>query len=276
MANQAQKLDFIVIKLGSSTLTEAGQPNHALIAGLCDDLHALRLQNLSPVLVTSGAVQLGCSASTQDGGSARTRAGRAAIGQIRLVAAFSEHLSRQDYRAAQILLKREDFASPRTRTDIAEALRSISSSNGIALINENDVTSANSGFPSNDELGAALVELLDAPMLVIFTDRPGVYDADPRTHPNARLFDTVGAFDERLLAAATDIPTSTGTGGMRSKILAARTAAAHGSTTVIARYDEPGKLLRIVQGERQGTWIVPDSKVGGQFDIKNIQFEEEY
>ena len=79
MANQAQKLDFIVIKLGSSTLTEAGQPNHALIAGLCDDLHALRLQNLSPVLVTSGAVQLGCSASTQDGGSARTRAGRAAI-----------------------------------------------------------------------------------------------------------------------------------------------------------------------------------------------------
>jgi glutamate 5-kinase len=143
------------------------------------------------------------------------------------------------------------------------------------LINENDVTSGGGGFASNDELSAAVAALLHVSKLIIFTDRPGVYEADPRIHPEARLFGTIGAWDEQLLAAASDIPTATGTGGMKSKVLAAQTAAEHGAVTVITNY-APRKLQRIADGERLGTWIVPEVAVDRTPTISNVQLEEEY
>ncbi|WP_184055899.1 hypothetical protein [Paraburkholderia sp. MM5384-R2] len=248
---------IVVVKLGSSTLTCAGDPNHALIGQLCDDLQELRAIGMHPVLVTSGAVQLG-QCNVQSGtGVTTTYACQAAVGQIRLVAAFSEHLSKLGYSVAQILLKLEDFRSAGSRAEIAAVVQAFFGSNSIPLINENDVTSFGGQFPSNDELSAELVAALGAQRLIIFTDRPGVYEVDPRVDMGARLFDTISALDERLLVAASDLPTATGRGGMKSKIHAAQIAAASGAVTVITCYDEARKLSRIALDDRVGTWIVP-------------------
>ncbi|MEQ5842444.1 hypothetical protein BWP39_23550 [Paraburkholderia acidicola] len=260
MSNKAQEAPSIVIKLGSSTLTSGGHPNRAVIAALCDELKQLRERGQYPIVVTSGAVQLGVPVRRTDCCVSATREGFAAVGQIRLMSAFADCLSSHSYSLAQILLKHEDFLCQHTRAQLIGTITSLSCSDAIVLINENDVTSGGRGFPSNDELSAALAALLNVSKLVIFTDRPGVYEADPRVHPQARLFETIGAWDEQLLAAASDIPTATGTGGMKSKILAAQIAAEHGAVTVITNY-APRKLQRIVDGERLGTWIMPETAV---------------
>ncbi|MEJ8825344.1 hypothetical protein WKW80_25530 [Variovorax humicola] len=255
--NTAAVHSKVIIKLGSSTLTCAGNPNHTLIARLCEDLNALRTMGLHPVLVTSGAVQLGRCDIQPNSDAAITRACRAAIGQIRLVAAFSEHLSKLGYCAAQMLLSREEFRSPLASAGIAAAIDAICCSKGIPLINENDVTSSDGGFPSNDELSAEVAVVLGARKLIILTDRSGVYEVDPRLDSQARLFETISAFDERLLAAASEVPGVMGTGGMKSKIKAAQMAAARGTITVVTCYDEALKLSKIAQDTRLGTWIMP-------------------
>ncbi|WP_070107392.1 amino acid kinase family protein [Burkholderia plantarii] len=265
----------VVIKLGTSTLTQANRPNLGLIAALCTELRSLRARGLRPVVTTSGAVQLGVArGGGAPGGAALPRAGLAAIGQLHLMAAFAQCLAPHGHRAAQMLLKADDLRCGPTRTHLAEAIGALSASDAIVLVNENDATAAVAGFPSNDELSAALAGLLRASKLIIFTDRPGVYHADPRVNPDAPLFGTVAADDARLHAAASPAPTATGTGGMKSKIDAARAAANGGATTVITRY-EPGALGRIVAGERLGTWIVPPPPHRFIPSNPNVELEEE-
>ncbi|MDA0574069.1 hypothetical protein [Burkholderia gladioli] len=266
MRQTIQEAPSVVIKLGTSTLTKAHHPNMELINALCKELKHLCSRGLRPIVTTSGAIHLG--------EASLPRAGRAAVGQLRLMAAFARCLEPHGYRPAQVLLKSNDLQCRTTRARLSEAIDALSLSNAIVLVNENDVTSAVSGFTSNDELSAALAEMLGAPRLIIFTDRPGVYHADPRLHPDARLFDTVAADDARLHAAASATPTAVGTGGMKSKINAARMAARGGATTVITCYT-PGKLRRIVDGERLGTWIVPDATKTSPLNPK-VKLEEEF
>jgi|GEM_PF-2877577 len=275
MQSSAQNIQNIVIKLGTSTLTYGCHPNLDLIVAFCEELKALREPGFNPLVVTSGAVQLGIPTGPLDCGASVKRAGFAAVGQVRLMNAFAECLATHGYWPAQLLLKREDFSCVGTRARVTGAIASLSRSNAIVLINENDVTSTDRGFPSNDELSAAVAGLLNARKLLIFTDRPGVYEADPRIHPQARLFGAIGACDKRLLAAASDVPGAVGTGGMKSKVRAARTAAEHGAVTVITRY-VPHALQRIADGERFGTWIIPETAADPSLSINNAELQEEY
>jgi glutamate 5-kinase len=275
MSSELKNTQNIVIKLGTSTLTCGGHPNLDLIATFCEELKQLRERGINPVVVTSGAVELGIAARPLDCGTSVTRAGFAAVGQVRLMTAFAECFATHGYWPAQLLLKREDLFCERTRTRLTSAIASLSCSNAIVLINENDVTSTGGGFPSNDELSAAIARLLNAGTLLIFTDRPGVYEADPRLHPQARMFRTIGAWNNRLLAAASDIPGAAGKGGMKSKVHAARAAAEHGGVTVITRYVSRA-LQRITDGERIGTWIIPDTAADPSPSIITAELEEEY
>ncbi len=275
MQSEGQNTPNVVIKLGTSTLTCGDHPNLDLIAAFCEELKQLRERGFNPVVVTSGAVQLGIPSCAFNCGAPVTRAGFAAVGQVRLMTAFAECLATHGYWPAQVLLKREDFFCERTRARLTDAIESLSRSNAIVLINENDVTSTDRGFLSNDELGAAVAGLLNVGQLLIFTDRPGVYEADPRIHPQARLFGVIGAWDERLLTAASDVPGAAGTGGMKSKVQAARAVAEHGAVTVITRYI-PHALRRIADGERLGTWIIPDTTADLSPSIINAELEEVY
>ena len=251
-----------VVKVGSSLLTANGRGlDHELIAAWAEQITALRSRNADVVLVSSGAVAEGMQ---RLGWQRRPHAlfelqAAAAVGQMGLIQAYESCFKRHGVHAAQILLTHDDLANRQRYLNARSTLRALLKLGVIPVVNENDTVAVDEiRFGDNDTLAAMVSNLIEAEVLVLLTDQPGMYDCDPRAHPDATLIREVRADDPELEAMAKSGGVgSHGRGGMVTKVRAASQAASSGAATVIAWGREPGVLGRIAAGEEIGTFFVP-------------------
>jgi len=217
------------------------------------ELHA---QGKQMVLVSSGAIAEGMA---RLGWPRRPNAmhelqAAAAVGQMGLAQAYEAAFARHGIRTAQILLTHEDLSDRRRYLNARSTLYTLLGLGVVPIVNENDtVVTDEIRLGDNDTLGALVTNLIEAETLIILTDQAGLYDADPRKHPNARFVSTAQAGDPALEAMAGGSGSNVGTGGMLTKILAAKRAANSGGNTIIASGREPRVLLRLAAGEAIGT-----------------------
>ena len=181
----------------------------------------------------------------------------AAVGQMGLVQMYETKLRENGIGSAQVLLTHADLADRERYLNARSTLLTLLSLKVIPVINENDtVVNDEIKFGDNDTLGALVANLVEADALIILTDQKGLYTADPRKNPSAKFVDVGMAGDTALEAMAGGAGSSIGSGGMITKILAAKRAAGSGASTVIAWGREPSVLLRLAQGEAIGTLLV--------------------
>lgn len=249
----------IVIKVGSSLVTNDGRGLDrqavAAWARQIAHLHGLKRQ---VILVSSGAVAEGMARL----GWARRPTNMhqlqaaAAVGQMGLVQAYETSFSEHGIRTAQVLLTHEDLADRQRYLNARSTLATLLDLDVVPIVNENDtVVTDEIRFGDNDTLGALVTNLIEADVLVILTDQRGLYTADPRRDPNAEFVHNATAGDPALEAMAGGAGSAVGTGGMLTKIIAAKRAAGRGADTIIASGREPDLLLRMASGEPIGTTL---------------------
>lgn len=248
-----------VVKVGSSLVTNEGRGlDRDAIEDWVEQLAELRLQGREPILVSSGSVAEGMS---RLGWARRPHAihelqAAAAVGQMGLVQAYESCFQRHGLHTAQVLLTHDDLADRRRYLNARTTLRTLLGLGVIPVINENDtVATEEIRFGDNDTLAALVSNLVEADLLVILTDQAGLFDADPRQNPEARLVQEARAADPDLERMAGATGGSLGRGGMLTKVRAAARAARSGTSTIIASGREPGALRRIAGGEALGTLL---------------------
>ena len=251
-----------VVKIGSALLTDDGRGlDHQAIAGWVDQLVSLQARGIEIVLVSSGAIAEGMSRLDWD---LRPREvhklqAAAAVGQMGLVQAYESQFQRAGRHTAQILLDHDDLSNRERYLNARRSIIYLLKLGVVPVVNENDtVVTDEIRFGDNDTLGALVANLVDAQVLVILTDRAGLLEADPRTHPEAAVISQARAEDENLDAIAGGSNSQLGRGGMITKLQAARLAARSGAHTVIAGGREPNILTRLADGEVEGTLLVAD------------------
>jgi glutamate 5-kinase len=250
----------VVVKIGSSLLTDHGRGlNRAAIDGWVDQMAGLCARGVQVLLVTSGAVAEGMS---RLGVSERPHAlhelqAMAAIGQMGLVQVYEASFQRHGRHTAQVLLTHEDLADRSRYLNARSTLRTIVDLGVVPVINENDtVATEEIRFGDNDTLAALVANLVEADVLLILTDQDGLYDRDPRAHPDAALVTEGEAGDARLVEMAGGAG-KLGRGGMRTKLSAAEKAARSGAATVIAPGRHENVITRVLAGEIIGTHLSP-------------------
>lgn len=250
-----------VVKIGSSLLTGAGRGlDHERIADWVAQIAALRNAGREITVVSSGAVAEGM---VRLGWARRPQAlnqlqAAASVGQMGLVEAYERQFQRHGLRTAQVLLTHDDVSDRRRYLNARSTLLTLLELGVIPVVNENDaVATEEIRLGDNDTLAAMAVNLIEADMLVILTDQAGMYDADPRTHPDAKLIDQRPADDPALMAMAGGGAGALGRGGMRTKVQAGIQAARSGAATIIADGLTDGILHRISEGQRLGTLLAP-------------------
>jgi len=250
----------IVVKVGSSLVTDEGRGLDVQAIGQwCEQLAQLAQQGRELIMVSSGAIAEGMK---RLGWTSRPSAihelqAAAAVGQMGLVQVYESKLRSLGMGSAQVLLTHADLADRERYLNARSTLLTLLQLGVIPVINENDtVVTDEIKFGDNDTLGALVANLVEADLLIILTDQKGLYTADPRKDPQARLVDQARAGDPGLEAMAGGAGSSIGKGGMITKILAAKRAAGSGASTVIALGREPQALLRLCTGQPLGTLLV--------------------
>ena len=260
MKSVLAKSTRLIVKVGSSLVTNAGQGlDHAALAHWAEQIAQLKKRNKEVVLVSSGAIAEGMQ---RLGWKKRPHAvnelqAAAAVGQMGLVQAYEACFRKHGLHTAQILLTHDDLADRKRYLNARSTLRTLLELNVIPIINENDtVVTDEIRFGDNDTLGSLVTNLIEADCLVILTDQSGLYTADPRKDPTATLVAEARAGDLALEKMAGGAGTDIGSGGMLTKILAAKRAARSGAHTVIASGREPDVLVRLADGEAIGTQLI--------------------
>ncbi len=255
----------IVVKVGSSLVTNEGRGlDEAAIEEWARQLAALVQGDAGQprrevIMVSSGAVAEGM---LRLGWKTRPKElhelqAAAAVGQMGLVQMYETKLRAHHVGSAQVLLTHADLADRERYLNARSTLLTLLRLGVVPVINENDtVVNDEIKFGDNDTLGALVANLVDADLLIILTDQPGLYTADPRSNPDAQFVHEARAGDPALEAMAGGAGSAIGKGGMLTKILAAKRAAGSGTSTVIAWGREKNVLLRLVQGESIGTALV--------------------
>ncbi len=250
----------IVVKVGSSLVTDEGRGlDTEAIGQWCAQLAQLSQQGRELIMVSSGAIAEGMK---RLGWTSRPSAlhelqAAAAVGQMGLVQVYESKLRSLGVGSAQVLLTHADLADRERYLNARSTLLTLLQLGVVPVINENDtVVTDEIKFGDNDTLGALVANLVEADLLIILTDQKGLYTADPRKDPKARLVDQARAGDPGLEAMAGGAGSSIGKGGMITKILAAKRAAGSGASTVIAWGREPQALLRLCTGQPLGTLLV--------------------
>ena len=254
----------LVVKVGSALVTNngAGLDKDALDAW-ARQIAALRAEGREVALVSSGAIAAGMQRLgwTKRPTEMSKLQAAAAVGQMGLVEAYEKAFSRHGLHTAQILLTHEDLADRSRYLNARSTLTTLLALGVVPIINENDtVVTDEIKFGDNDTLGALVANLIEAEALIILTDQRGLYTADPRKDPSAAFVHVARAGDPRLEAMAGGAGSRVGTGGMITKILAAKRAAGSGASTVIAWGREPDVLLRLARGEAIGTLLVAQTQ----------------
>ncbi|RUA06664.1 MAG: glutamate 5-kinase [Gammaproteobacteria bacterium] len=248
-----------VVKIGSALLTNDGKGlDKVAIASWVAQIADLKKQGIDVVLVSSGAIAEGVK---RLGWHSRPKEihqlqAAAAVGQMGLIETYETLFAKQNIKTAQVLLTHDNLASSKQSQNISATLDALLELGAVPIVNENDtVATEEIKFGDNDTLAAMVANLVGATQLVILTDQGGVYDADPRQNPDAELIKEISITDEKLEKVASRTGGSLGSGGMYTKVLAAKTAAKTNTNTIIASGKEAGVLSRLGKGEAIGTLI---------------------
>jgi len=275
----------IVIKVGTSVLT-GGTPklDRAHIVDLVRQAAELHRQKKDLIICTSGAMaagreRLGLQESTE---SVAYKQMLAAVGQSRLMFVWESLFDIYGIHVGQMLLTRADVEHRMRYLNARDMLQTLLEHRIVPIINENDaVATAEIKVGDNDNLSALVTLLAEADLLILLTDQPGLFTADPRKHPEARLIREVRAIDESIHKIAGDSVSGLGIGGMTTKLQAADVARRAGADVVIAAGREPDVITRVAKGENVGTlfpaletpldsrkrWIFAGSTPGGQIIV---------
>ncbi|VUZ84945.1 gamma-glutamyl kinase [Candidatus Methylomirabilis lanthanidiphila] len=253
----ARETKRIVVKVGSAVLSKGDITLHQpTLQRICRELVSLRKEGHQVVLVSSGAILAGMGrlGLTERPGSIPLKQAAAAVGQSLLMRRYEEVFAPYGQKLGQLLLTQDDFRSRHRYLNARNTLFTLLHLGVLPIINENDTVAVEEiRFGDNDRLSALVATLLGADLLVILTDLDGLYTADPRKDPHARLVHEVPRRSTGLHFWADESGTGLGTGGMATKVRAARTAAAAGVPTIIANGLVEGILERIIRGETVGT-----------------------
>jgi len=253
-----------VVKIGSSLLTNHGRGlDQAAIARWVEQIAALQKAGIEIILVSSGAVSEGIM---RLGWSKRPHAvyelqAAAAVGQMGLIQAYESCFKRHDIHTAQILLTHDDLSNRQRYLNARSTLRALLNLKVVPVVNENDtVTTDEIRFGDNDSLAALVVNLVEADALLLLTDQAGLYDKDPRKHTDAKIIRHSHANNESLDAMVQGAAGEQGSGGMLTKLRAARLAARSGASTVITDGSQEDVITRVISGEVLGSRLVPEKE----------------
>ncbi|HCH25328.1 MAG TPA: glutamate 5-kinase [Oceanospirillaceae bacterium] len=253
-----------VVKVGSALLTDDGKGlDTQAIAGWVDQLASLCASGVELVLVSSGSIAEGMVRLGWDKRPTEVYnlQAAAAVGQMGLVQCYERNFARHGQHTAQILLTHDDLSNRKRYLNARATLQALVGYGVVPIINENDtVVTDEIKFGDNDTLGALVANLVHADLLVILTDQDGLCDKDPRHHADAKLLGEVQAGDPSLDAMASSKGGVLGSGGMFTKVQAAKLAARSGTPTIVANGREQDILLRLRQDEMLGTLFVPDAE----------------
>lgn len=251
----------IVVKVGTSTLAHAtGRLNIQRMERLCRVLSDLKNAGHEIILVSSGAIGMGVGKLNLPGRPADmpSKQAAAAVGQCELMHTYDKQFTEYSHTVAQLLLTGEDIKSEQRSRNVRSTLSRLLELGALPIINENDAVATDeigveNTIGENDSLSAIVAAAIGADLLVLLSDIDGLYDKDPRRHPDARLIPTVERVDDELFTLAEDSSTGLGTGGMITKLRAAAIATEAGCEMVIANGSKPEVLYDIAAGRPAGT-----------------------
>lgn len=251
----------IVVKVGTSTLAHAtGRLNIQRMERLCRVLSDLKNAGHEIILVSSGAIGMGVGKLNLPGRPADmpSKQAAAAVGQCELMYTYDKQFTEYSHTVAQLLLTGEDIKSEQRSRNVRNTLSRLLELGALPIINENDAVATDeigveNTIGENDSLSAIVAAAIGADLLVLLSDIDGLYDKDPRRHPDARLIPSVERVDDELFTLAEDSSTGLGTGGMITKLRAAAIATEAGCEMVIANGSKPEVLYDIAAGRPAGT-----------------------
>ena len=256
----------IVIKIGSSSLThpETGALNLTKLEVLVREISDLRNMGKDVVMVSSGAIAVGRRAAGLGHRPSETKEKQAcaAIGQARLMMIYQKLFSEYNQLAAQILMTKRTVMDNLSRFNALNTFQELLKLGAIPIVNENDTVSTyEMQFGDNDTLSAIVAALIDADLLLLLSDIDGLFTDDPNSNPNAELIHVVEKLDDHLLKMGKSTSTSdVGTGGMASKLTAAKLASAAGTDMVIANGEDFRNIHRVIEGQDCGTLFLSHRK----------------
>ena len=247
----------IVIKIGTSTLAHAtGHLNIRRVERLCKIISDIKNSGHQVILVSSGAIgmgvgKLGLLSRPTD---IPTKQAAAAVGQCELMYTYDKLFSEHRHTVAQLLITGEDVANAQRHQNFSNTINRLLELGVLPIINENDtVSTAELGIGDNDTLAAIVAQSVKADKLVLLSDIAGLYTADPHTDPNARLISKVTVMDDSVTALAGGSNSKQGTGGMVTKLHAAKICMDCGCDMIIANGADPENLYAIMDGREVGT-----------------------
>ncbi|MBN1182918.1 MAG: glutamate 5-kinase [Bacteroidales bacterium] len=254
----------LVIKIGTSSLTYPnGRLNFHRIEKFANVLSAIHKDGRDVILVSSGSIAVGAGRMGMDKKPQRLaeKQALAAIGQAELIKIYQKFFDEYDQFVAQVLLTKDGIINPVRRNNARNTLKALTDMNIIPIINENDtVATQEIEFGDNDTLSADVAVLAGADLLIMLSDIDGLYSSDPRKDPNAKIIPMVMEISNEMEESAKGAGTSFGTGGMVTKITAAKVCRTEGIDTVIINGNNPDNIYKLLSGEEIGTLFVANGK----------------
>lgn len=252
----------IVVKVGTTTLTnEMGKSNFQSFDKIACVLSDIQNMGYDVILVSSGAIAIGANKLKMDKRPVgmKKKQAAAAVGQCSIMFLYDKFFSDYDKTIAQILLNDDDIEKEEKKENLINTFDALLEMGVIPVVNENDsvsyteIESEERLFGDNDMLSAAVAVLCRASKLIILSDIDGMYDSDPRLHPNASLIERIETIDKHTYSVAGGAGSRRGTGGMKTKLQAAELATAQGIDTIISNGNNPSALYTIIEGKSVGT-----------------------
>ncbi|OHB59209.1 MAG: glutamate 5-kinase [Planctomycetes bacterium RBG_13_46_10] len=263
------KAKRIVIKIGTNTLTKNGSVDSAYVRQMAGQVDSLLKAGKQVVIITSGAIGMGAgqlSLGTRPG-EVRMRQACAAIGQPMLMAEYRKAFEQSGVTVAQVLLTAEVLNNRKTYLNLKNSIETLLKLGVVPVLNENDSVSTDeigTAFGDNDKLSALVASKLDADLLIMLSDIDALYDKNPRQFPDAKAIPTVFEITAELVRNAGGKGSRFGTGGMKTKLEAARIASNAGCRMVLANGREKDIINRIIAGEEIGTIFMPKRKLSNR------------
>ncbi len=267
----------IVVKVGTSTLTnEMGQSNFRSFDKLACVISDVQNMGYEMILVSSGAIAVGTNKMSLKSrpSSIRFKQAAASVGQCRIIHLYSKYFQEYDKVIGQILLSGADVTNERKKENLINTFNTLLEMGIIPVVNANDsvsydeIQSEEQLFGDNDMLSAIVAVLCQADKLVIFSDIDGLYDSDPRKNTQAHLIPQIERVTDEVYKIAGGAGSRRGTGGMKTKLKAAKIATEQGIDTIITNGKEPSALYKIINGDSVGTLFTGLNACKNDFQIK--------
>lgn len=257
----------VVIKVGTNLLSGKTGIDETCIDTIVDQIAQLREKGYQVLLVSSGAVGMGAKELKLKEAvkQVNMRQACASIGQPLLMSSYRRSFKRHSLICSQLLLTRKEMNNRQTYVNLRNSVFTLLDLGVIPIFNENDTVSTaeiGSAFGDNDRMSAMVASKIDADLLIILTDITGLYTADPKKDADAKLLSDIEVLSDQILSYAGGAGSTFSTGGMKTKLQAAKIAAVAGCGSIIASGYEENALVRIVGGEDMGTYIHPTKRLG--------------